>query len=70
MKAAGAFKLNESVLRLGAEEAFVYLARGLELKRKGVDVISFGIGQPDFQPPDFVIEEAYRAMKEGYNGYG
>jgi aspartate aminotransferase len=70
MKAAGALKLNESVLRLGAEEAFVYLARGLELKRKGVDVISFGIGQPDFQPPDFVIEEAYRAMKEGYNGYG
>lgn len=66
----GSFRLNDSVTRLGAEEAFVYLARSMELKRKGVDVVSFGIGQPDFQPPDFVIEEAYKAMKEGFNGYG
>ena len=70
MQVTGSFLLNEQVTRLGAEEAFVYLAKGMELKRKGVDVISFGIGQPDFQPPNFVIEEAYRAMKEGYNGYG
>jgi aspartate aminotransferase len=56
--------------KLGAEESFVYLARSLELKKKGVDVISFGIGQPDFQPPPHVIEYAKQAMDSGFNGYG
>lgn len=63
-------KTSKSSGQLGAEEAFVYLARSLELKRRGVDVISFGIGQPDFQPPKHVIEYAKQAMDEGYNGYG
>lgn len=64
------FRISKSASLLGAEEAFVYLAKSLELKRRGVDVISFGIGQPDFQPPPHVIAEAKRAMDEGFNGYG
>ncbi|RLE59081.1 MAG: pyridoxal phosphate-dependent aminotransferase [Thermoprotei archaeon] len=65
-----AFRISASASKMGAEEAFVYLAKGLELKRKGVDVVSFGIGQPDFQPPQHVIEAAKKAMDEGHNGYG
>ncbi|ABL77491.1 pyridoxal phosphate-dependent aminotransferase [Thermofilum pendens] len=64
------FRLSKAASQLGAEEAFVYLARSLELKRRGVDVVSFGIGQPDFQPPPHVISEAKKAMDEGFNGYG
>ncbi|MEZ0346693.1 MAG: pyridoxal phosphate-dependent aminotransferase [Infirmifilum sp.] len=63
-------KTSSSTGRLGAEEAFVYLARSMELKRRGVDVVSFGIGQPDFQPPKHVIEYAKQAMDAGFNGYG
>lgn len=36
----------------------------------GKDAINFGIGEPDFQPPDFVIEAFARAMREGKNNYG
>lgn len=36
----------------------------------GRDAINFGIGEPDFQPPDFVIEAFARAMREGHNNYG
>ena len=36
----------------------------------GKDAINFGIGEPDFQPPDFVIEAYARAMREGKNNYG
>ena len=36
----------------------------------GKDAINFGIGEPDFQPPDFVIEAFSRAMREGKNNYG
>ncbi len=63
-------RVSSSPSRLGAEEAFVYLARSMELKRRGVDVVSFGIGQPDFQPPPHVIAYAKEAMDAGFNGYG
>lgn len=36
----------------------------------GKDALNFGIGEPDFQPPDFVIEAYARAMREGKNNYG
>ena len=35
----------------------------------GDDVISFGLGEPDFQPPDIAIEAFYQAMKDGHNKY-
>ncbi len=62
--------LSKNASKLKPEEAFIYLAKALELKQKGVDVISFGIGQPDFQPPRHVIEAAKKALDEGYSGYG
>lgn len=35
------------------------------------DVLNLGLGQPDFQPPDDVIDAYRDAMKEGkHNGYG
>ncbi|DAC17904.1 MAG TPA: aminotransferase class I/II-fold pyridoxal phosphate-dependent enzyme [Candidatus Poseidoniales archaeon] len=35
----------------------------------GDDVISFGLGEPDFQPPSIAIEAFHRAMVEGRNKY-
>ena len=35
----------------------------------GDDVISFGLGEPDFQPPPIAIEEFYKAMLDGRNKY-
>ena len=35
----------------------------------GDDVISFGLGEPDFQPPSVAIEAFYNAMKDGRNKY-
>ena len=35
----------------------------------GDDVISFGLGEPDFQPPEVAIDAMTRAMKEGRNKY-
>ena len=34
------------------------------------NTINLGLGQPDFQPPEDVIEAYKTAMVEGYNGYG
>src|SRR3989338_604624 len=40
-----------------------------EMKAAGIDVISFGAGEPDFDTPDFIKEAAIRALKEGKTKY-
>ena len=44
-------------------------ARALELKAKGVDVFAFGVGEPDFEPPQVVRDAAKRAIDEGASKY-
>jgi aspartate aminotransferase len=51
--------------QLEPEGAFVYLDLAAEARRKGLDVISFGIGQPDFLPPREVIEATKEALDKG-----
>ncbi len=43
--------------------------RAKELKAQGVDVVSFGAGEPDFDTPDFIKEAAYKAIREGKTKY-
>jgi aspartate aminotransferase len=43
--------------------------RALELKARGVDVFAFGVGEPDFEPPQVVRDAAKRAIDEGCSKY-
>ncbi|MGI5873798.1 MAG: LL-diaminopimelate aminotransferase [Bacillota bacterium] len=38
-----------------------------ELKEKGIDVISFGIGDPDLPTPDYIIDKMAEAIKDPAN---
>lgn len=40
-----------------------------EVARKGRDVVSLTLGEPDFNTPEEIIEKAYNAMKKGYTHY-
>ncbi len=44
-------------------------AKAKELKAKGQPVISFTAGEPDFNTPEPIIEEAVRALKNGFTKY-
>ncbi|MBX3190993.1 MAG: pyridoxal phosphate-dependent aminotransferase [Labilithrix sp.] len=44
-------------------------ARAAELRAKGIDVYAFGVGEPDFEPPAFVIEAARKALDGGVSKY-
>ena len=35
----------------------------------GDDAVQFGLGEPDFQPPELAVEAFARAMREGRNKY-
>ncbi|MCF6155226.1 MAG: pyridoxal phosphate-dependent aminotransferase [Candidatus Brocadia sp.] len=44
-------------------------ARAKQLVTKGVDVIGFGAGEPDFDTPENVKNAAIKAIKDGYTKY-
>ena len=44
-------------------------AKANELKAQGVDVVSFGAGEPDFNTPENIMNEAIKAMKDGKTKY-
>src|SRR5262249_54620154 len=55
--------------RRGEEKAFAVLARANALAAQGRDIINLGIGQPDFRTPDFIVEAAVKALRDGHHGY-
>ena len=55
--------------RIGEENAFAVLARANALIAQGRDVINLGIGQPDFRTPEFIVEAAIKALRDGHHGY-
>ena len=55
--------------RIGEENAFTVLAKANQLASEGMDVINLGIGQPDFQTPEHIVEAAIKALKDGHHGY-
>src|SRR5437879_10169345 len=62
-------KISRRTAELGTENAFVVLAEVNELVRRGKDIISFCIGQPDFHTPANIQDAAVRAAREGRHGY-
>jgi aspartate aminotransferase len=55
--------------RLGTETAFEVLAQVNRLKAEGKDIISFAIGEPDFDTPQNIKDAATKAISDGYTHY-
>ena len=62
-------EISRRTAGLGTENAFVVLAEVEALKKKGKEIISFCIGQPDFVTPVNIREAAITAIREGKTGY-
>jgi len=62
-------KLSARAKRLQPSATLAITAKAKELKSQGVDVIGFGAGEPDFDSPDFVKDEAVRAINTGLTKY-
>lgn len=62
-------EVSKRTAALGTENAFVVLAEVNRLKREGKDVISFCIGQPDFDTPRHIKDAAIDAINSGKTGY-
>ena len=62
-------KLSNRVLELKPSATLTITAKAKELKAQGIDVIGFGAGEPDFDTPDNVKEEAIKAIEDGFTKY-
>lgn len=55
---------------LGTENAFEVLAEVNRLKATGRDIVSFAIGEPDFETPDHIKQACIRALADNQTHYG
>src|SRR3954465_6341130 len=55
---------------LGPESAFDVLARVNRLRAEGRDILSFGLGEPDFDTPEHIKESGKKAIDCNFTHYG
>lgn len=63
------FKLSEKALNISPSVTLEITAKAKEMKEKGIEVISFGAGEPDFDTPKNIQESAIETIKEGNTRY-
>ena len=62
-------ELSKKAQRIQASVTLAITAKAKEMKENGIDVISFGAGEPDFNTPQNIINAAIKAMEEGNTKY-
>lgn len=63
------FNLSKKGLRIAPSVTLEITAKAKAMKDSGIDVISFGAGEPDFNTPENIQNEGIRAIKEGLTRY-
>lgn len=61
--------LAERVTTLKASSTVAFAGRAKELARQGIDVIAMTAGEPDFLPPEHVLEAAREGIRLGLTKY-
>ena len=62
-------KLAERMAQIRPSPTLTINAKAKALRAAGVDVISFGVGEPDFDTPVHIRQAAAAAMEEGFTRY-
>jgi aspartate aminotransferase len=61
--------LSERAKKIKPSPTLAIDSKAKAMKAAGEDVISFGVGEPDFDTPDNIKEAAVKAMKDGFTKY-
>ncbi len=62
-------KLARRVGRIQPSPTLAMAARAKALAAQGIDVIDFGVGEPDFDTPDTIKDAAIAAIRAGFTKY-
>lgn len=61
--------ISERARRVKPSPTLTMDTKAKEMKASGIDVISFGVGEPDFDTPEFIKDAAIKALREGKTKY-
>jgi len=62
-------RLSERISRIQPSITLAVAARARTLQEQGRDIISFGVGEPDFDTPQHIQDAAAAAMQRGAGKY-
>ncbi|MDA8145133.1 MAG: aminotransferase class I/II-fold pyridoxal phosphate-dependent enzyme, partial [Thermaerobacter sp.] len=61
--------MSQRALKINPSPTLALDAKAKALRQEGVDVVNFGVGEPDFDTPEHIKEAAIRALREGRTKY-
>jgi len=62
-------KISSRLNRIKPSPTLSVTQKAQELKARGIDVVSFSAGEPDFDTPPHIVDAAVRAMRDGVTRY-
>ncbi|WP_185874082.1 pyridoxal phosphate-dependent aminotransferase [Blattabacterium cuenoti] len=62
-------RLSHRLQNISYSQTLYMSQKARELRNKGYDIINLSIGEPNFYPPDFILNAAKKAIDEGYHYY-
>lgn len=62
-------KLSNRISRIKPSATLTINAKAKALKQSGINVINFGVGEPDFETPDNIREAAVQSIRDGQTRY-
>ena len=61
--------ISEKAKSVKSSSTLAITARAKELRLQGLDIVSFGAGEPDFPTPKNICEAAKKAIDDGFTRY-
>lgn len=62
-------KLSNRIRLVKPSPTLTLSAKAKEMKDNGIDVINFGVGEPDFNTPDYIKASAHEAIDKNFTKY-
>ena len=62
-------ELSKKALQIKPSSTLAISAKAGQLKADGVDIVTFGVGEPDFDTPKHICEAAIEAIQNGETRY-
>ena len=62
-------KLAERIGQIKPSLTLAVDTKAKAMKKAGLDMVSFGVGEPDFDTPEHIKEAAIQAIRDGFTKY-
>lgn len=62
-------KLANRTTKIEASPTLAISAKAAQMKKQGIPVIDFGVGEPDFDTPENIKQAGIKAIQEGFTKY-